>query len=253
MALSGVMTLSTYPLFASARKWTSARFEVAHSHRVFPETSTEGSYIASRLLLQSLARATNRTPLLNCAIAEEDAGKKEVFAPPLKCRVQYPSSPVIAYAPLPDYAPPYWTEAKACGEVDSGEPGCRPPTWLSVITRNGTYPLAALNDDTLPRRIPTVQPGAGASTDPPARLQDSDGNLRKPGIPRAMKLLLIALCGWALFHGLCCRLASFTAKPAFRAYFATAGARHMFLVLIGSYLSKHKRRYSPDGAVAYSP
>jgi hypothetical protein len=44
------------------------------------------------------------------------------------------------------------------------------------------------------------------------------------------------LCGLALFHFLCCRFASFTAKPAFRAHFATAGLRHTVLVLIGSYL-----------------
>jgi hypothetical protein len=34
---------------------------------------------------------------------------------------------------------------------------------------------------------------------------------------------------------MCCQFASFTAKPAFRAHFATAGRRHTALVLFGSY------------------
>jgi hypothetical protein len=49
-------------------------------------------------------------------------------------------------------------------------------------------------------------------------------------------MALVVLCGLAVFHLLCCWFASFTAKPAFRAHFATAGRRHAGLVLIGSYL-----------------
>ena len=235
MALSGVMTLSTYPLFSSAREWTAVRPEEAHSHRVFPENTTEGNYIASRLLLQSLARATNRKPLLSCEIVGEDATRREVFVPPLRCEVEYGAKKVNpVYAPLPDYAPPYWTEPKPCDESNSLDLSCRPATWLSVITRNGVFPLAALNENTLRSARGAVS--EKASTDAPARPPNSALDLRKPGMPRSMKVLLIAICGWVLFHGLCCRLASFTAKPAFRAYFASASARHMFLVLIGSYL-----------------
>jgi hypothetical protein len=221
MALSGVMTLSTYPLFSRARDWTALPPHDAHSHRVFPENSTQGTYIASRLLLQSLARDTCRRPALSCEFSDKDIANtddKEVFAPALICQ----PNPGKPYAPLPDYSPPYWTESQPC---DSKSPGlrCRPATWLSVITKNGTWPLAALNDRTLP------PPGTAPSTEH-GRTEGWQG------VPRSMKLLLIGLCGFALFHVLCCGFASFTAKPAFRAHFATAGPRHTGLVLIGSYL-----------------
>jgi hypothetical protein len=223
MALSGVMTLSTYPLFSRAREWTALPPYEAHSHRVFPENSTEGTYIASRLLLQSMARASCSRPALSCDFSDKDLPDKdlpnkdkEVFVPPVVC----PANPGKPYAPLPDYSPPYWTEEKPC---DSSSPGfrCRPATWLSVITKNGTWPLAILNGHTL---------------SPHAEGRSSSGHSSFPGLPRSMKVLLISLCGLAVFHALCCRFASFTAKPAFRAHFATAGRRHTGLVLIGSFL-----------------
>ena len=220
MALSGVMTLSTYPMFSWAREWTAIPPYDTHSHRVFPENSTEGTYIASRLLLQTLVRAHHQKPALSCELADKGLPNQEqkMFAPPLHCEANSKT-----YAPLPDYAPPFWTEANAC--ISSGQ-DCRPAMWLSVITRNGTWPLAALNDRTL-------QPGATGSTD-----QDTGSaeHQRWPRTPRTTKMLLVGLCGLAVFQFLSCWFASFTAKPAFRAHFATAGRRHMGLVLIGSYL-----------------
>jgi len=214
MALTGVMTLSTYPLFSWAREWSVLAQGDAHSHRVFPENSTEGTYIASRLLLQTLARASGETPDLDCEFSES----KEIFVPPLQCQ---PKS--VTYAPLPDYAPPFWMKDKDC---DADAAKCRPSTWLSVITRNGTWPLAVLNEHTINRDVTL------------ANLQDSgsDEDPNWPAIPRTTKVLLVALCCLAVFHFLCCRFASFTAKPAFRAHFATADPHHPWLVLIGSYL-----------------
>ena len=233
MALSGVMTLSTYPLFSVARDWTALPPYDAHSHRVFPENSTEGTYIASRLLLQTMARASCRMPALSCDFSDKELPDKdkEVFAPSLLCQADAGKP----YAPLPDYAPPYWTESEPC-KPDSPGLRCRPATWLSVITRNGTWPLAALNDHTLP-----PDPMAGSSvgswgSEGAAQNGSSSGPERWPGIPRSTKLFLVALCGFALFHALCCRFASFTAKPAFRAHFASARRRHTGLVLIGSYV-----------------
>lgn len=223
MALSGVMTLSTYPLFSWAREWTSLPPYDAHSHRVFPENSTEGTYVASRLLLQSLARANHEAPPLNCGIGDE-----EIFAPPLLCQANSKT-----YAPLPDYSPPYWTESEPC-KSDSPGLRCRPATWLSVITRNGTWPLAALNEHTLrrPGDAPTVE-----NTAPEAQPQDlSSSGHRSLAITRSTNVFLTLLCAFALFHAACCQFASFTAKPAFRAHFATASRRHTGLVLIGSYL-----------------
>jgi hypothetical protein len=245
MALTGVMTLSTYPLFAWAREWTALPFPDVNSHRVFPENFTEGTYIASRLLLQTLARENNEKPLLSCDFADKGfpAKDQEVFAPALRCQIHSFESekPVAAgkppkkdnsattatlapFAPLPDYAPPYWTEPSACGPDAKGLT-CRPPMWLSVITRNGTLPLAALNGRTLSK-------GAAGTDQQPA---DSAEHLYWP-TPRSTRVFLIALGALAVFHFLCCLYPSFTAKPAFRAHFATPGRRHTGLVLIGSFL-----------------
>jgi hypothetical protein len=224
MALSGVMTLSTYPLFSWARDWTALSTDNSHSHRVFPENSSEGTYIASRLLLQSLARADHRAPALSCEPSNAD-----VFVPPLRCQPKEQAG----YVPLPDYAPPFWTDSNACDASSSGT-SCRPATWLSVITRNGTWPLAALNDRTLQPRSaePPFRPSAAFHQQPPNPSQPS----RWHPPSRSIRILLIGLCALALFHSLCCGFASFTAKPAFRAHFASAGRRHTGLVLIGSYL-----------------
>ncbi len=223
MALDGVMTLSTYPLFSWARDWTALPLNDEHSHRVFPENSTEGTYIASRLLLQSLARSSCRMPALSCDFRDKGLPDKdkEVFAPSLLCQADS-SKP---YAPLPDYAPPYWTESEPC-KSDSPGLRCKPAVWLSVITRNGTWPLATLNDRTLDH----------GDRDGQAQKTNSAGHRRWPGTPRSTKILLIALCGFAIFHAMCGGFASFTAKPAFRAHFASGGQRHAWLVLIGSYL-----------------
>jgi len=222
MALSGVMTLSTYPLFAWAREWTALPPNKTHSHRVFPENSTEGTYIASRMLLQNLARANGQTPLLSCEFADKHLPppEQEIFAPALRCQATS-----NMYAPLPDYSPPFWTEDDACKSNATGMT-CRPAMWLSVITKHGVWPLAALNDRTLLSRTTESSPTGMETSEHP----------NWPGIPRTTRMLLVVLCGLAVFHLLCCRFASFTAKPAFRAHFATAGRRHTGLVLIGSYL-----------------
>jgi hypothetical protein len=233
MALSGVMTLSTYPLFSWAREWTAIPPYDVHSHRVFPEHSTQGTYIASRLLFQTLARANGLKPNLSCSFADN-----EVFVPPVHCEVNLLKKntlPITSksdstvnyapYAPLPDYAPPFWTDANI-GDRSCVGPTYRPGTWLSVITRHGTWPLAMLNDHTL-------NPSATGTIQPPDELP---GHPRWPGIPRSTKIFSAVLCCLAVFHFLCCRFASFTAKPAFRAHFATACKRHAELVWIGSYL-----------------
>ena len=57
-----------------------------------------------------------------------------------------------------------------------------------------------------------------------------------PSMPLSMKLFLVLLVGFSLFHAGCCWSASFTAKPAFLAHFATYRGRHRVLILMGSFL-----------------
>jgi len=219
------MTLSTYPMFSRAREWTAFPFPGPHSHRSFPENSTEGTYIASRLLLQTLARTNGRTPQLSCEFADQELAlqNQQIFAPPLRCEPKSPRT--LAF--LPDYAPPFWTDPHAC-ELTSQDRSCRPAMWLSVITRNGTSPLAALNERTLSKSNSNL--GISMQT------ADAAEHDRAPRISRSAKLLWVTLCSLAVFHFLCCWFASFTAKPAFRAQFASADDRNTWLVLIGSYV-----------------
>jgi hypothetical protein len=223
MALGGVMTLSTYPLFPWGRDWTALPPYTSHSHRVFPENSTEGTYIASRLLLQSLSKEAAREQSFTCKIIDD-----QVFVPSLKCGPPSDKS----YVAFPDYAPPYWTEPAPC-EATPPCDSCKPATWLSVITRSGVWPLAALNDHTLPPQASANPCLRQSEPGPPPSPADHS---RWPPMPRSVKLLLISLCGLALFHACCCGFASFTAKPAFRTYFATSHLQHQVLVLIGSCL-----------------
>jgi hypothetical protein len=242
LALTGVMTLSTYPLFPWEREWTARASAPTHSHRVFPENSTEGTYIASRLLLHS--PGLDRDPVTpGCTLSEDvqnaDAQRAEAqrthkkdvppltepFLPSILCPPVENESE-RSYVPIPDYAPPSWT-----GECSSSM-ACKPATWLSVITRGRSWPLAALNEQSLQR---TAAPSAwrvlrGLLTSSSAVLSEP------PPTPLSMKLFLISLCGLTLFHAWCCRFASFTAKPAFRAHFATHDWRHRVLILLGSFL-----------------
>jgi hypothetical protein len=48
--LSGAMTLSTYPLFPLARDWTEPQ-SLPAADRTFSSDTTEGTYVAFRLLL----------------------------------------------------------------------------------------------------------------------------------------------------------------------------------------------------------
>src|SRR6202451_2917487 len=214
LELTGAMTLSTYPLFPWERVWT-ARGPFS-SHRVSPEATTEGTYIASRLLLQSPMFSEAR----GCTLRGD-----EVFLPSLSCQK-------ALSVPIPDYAPPFWTEAVACKAGESNE-SCKPATWSSVITKKGSWPLAALNDDTLSL---ARQDKSTCQTPPHSQKSVKPPDWRWPLMPLSMELFLVLLVGFSFFHLWCCEFASFTAKPAFRAHFATYNGRHRALILMGSFL-----------------
>lgn len=230
LQLSGAMTLSTYPLFPIEREWTARNPRLHPSHRVFPENSTEGTYIAARLLLRSLLSGDPKGQKIpsdaqarkGCQISS-DAGD-EVFVPAISCDLND-----TAYVPIPDYAPPFWTEPAPCNAGGPRE-ACQPATWLSVITNHGSWPLAAINNDTL--RKPDPNRKKETSAPQTAKASEYEGE----PIPLSMKLFLVALLGFSLFHAWCCHYPSLTAKPAFRAHFATDNAYHRELIFAGSFL-----------------
>lgn len=235
--LNGVMTLTTYPLLTWEQDWTlgstSGRF---HSHRVFANDAVEGTYVAARFLL----RDPYVTPL----------GTDLSYFIPENCGVK-----------VPDYAPPFWITAPSTG-------GCPiPPTWLSVLGNGGFWPVAVLDYPTCigcenPPGIPELGEGETIS----GRLRHSvtsifssiaflvganprDGSVasgRKAwlSMPLSMKLLMLAVLFWAVFHALCCSRASITVKPAHRAYFVRPSYNQVRpLTESDAYLQRHQNRY----------
>ena len=103
-----------------------------------------------------------------------------------------------------------------------------PATWLSVIGVNRFWPLASLTSETphtLDVRWTATKLAEGRKDDPGER----------PETPVGMKLFFFALAGFSAFHAWCCWSGSYTAKPVFRAHFASTGDEdHRWLVFGGS-------------------
>jgi hypothetical protein len=248
--LSGTMTLSTYPFFPLGRDWTEHQ-SLPASDRTFATDTSEGTYIAFRLLLNQQRMTTGKWDTNRCHVVEE-SHPGNIFLPPVVCG----NDPAIV--PIPDYSPPFWTLANQCGEMqletgnkDEDCPYSGPATWLSVVGANRFWPLATLTDCT-PESDPAARGnepaegrenslnGCSARSDPaPKGTRRGDGRENDPGelpeMPVGMKMFLFALAGIALFHAWCCWSGSYTAKPAFLAHFASTGDwPHTLLVFSAS-------------------
>jgi len=224
--MGGTMSLSTYPLLEREREWVKGA-DSSPSQRLFNSDSSEGTYIAFRLLLHTQALSD---PNLDSA---ED-----------KCRLQLdkkqfdPLATTIAGSlprlrpgckppvPIPDYGMPSWMIPERCAhdETDSNcETYWRPATWLTVLGRDGYWAIAAINEKTIDHKRPDRDP-----------IEGKDG----PEMPLSLKLWLIFLAGFVGFHLWCCWKASFTAKPSFRTHFANPGQwRHRVLVFLGGWFA----------------
>jgi len=235
--LSGTMTLSTYPLFPLERDWTEHQSLTA-ADRVFSADTTEGTYVAFRLLLNDKSLNSGNLDPARCHVIDKDKdGNKDkddrdtgLFLPPISCTKD---------PPIPDYSPPFWTLSDQCGErkgASTGEqcsyPG--PATWLSVIGVNRFWPMASLTERTPEPRLDTARLSVDLPTSERATERETEPGGR-PEMPLGMKVFLLILVGFSVFHAWCCWSGSFTAKPAFRAHFASTGERrHIFLVFSGS-------------------
>ena len=229
--LSGVMTLATYPLFPLERDWTEHQSLVA-ADRVFGSDTAEGTYVAFRLLLNNGRLNDGKQVTDRCQVLEEDGVKNEetIFVPSIACAVD---------PPIPDYSAPFWTLLNQCGEfkipntanVQNTGKNCSypgPATWLSVIGVNRFWPIASLTEET-PVAVTVIPKPIDRAED---RENDPGG---RPEMPLGMKVFLLILIGFSSFHALCCWFGSYTAKPAFRAHFASTGEwRHTTLVFAAS-------------------
>ncbi len=119
----GVEALTTFPLLPRGQDWTRRTNNVArHAHRVFGSDTMEGTYLATRFLITDL-----------------DPSKPPGFIDPMK-------------ADIADYRAPFWEQKS----TDTAAPS----TWLSVIGRDGYWPVAVLTDplSTLASPDPTAEP-----------------------------------------------------------------------------------------------
>jgi hypothetical protein len=226
--MAGTLSISTYPLLERQGQWlASQQTGSTPDHRSFISDFSEATYVALRLLLHSatlnqVAKGEKESPLAHLDTYELSSGERGDPPSPLAAggslpmikRGRKPGTPVA------DYGLPLW-EAKSSCSVDSDKPDCQasfsPPTWISVIGRDGFWAIASLNEDTM-----------RGDTQYTAEKKELE-------IPASMKVALILLAIFAGFHLWCCAKASFTAKPAFRTHFANPGDnRHIVLIFLGS-------------------
>jgi hypothetical protein len=105
----GVEALTPFPLLPRGQDWTRNTSNSArHAHRVFGSDTMEGTYLATRFL-----------------ITDQDPSKQPNYIDPMK-------------ADIADYMAPFW-ERNPTGPA-------APSTWLSVIGRDGYWPVAVLTE-----------------------------------------------------------------------------------------------------------
>jgi hypothetical protein len=197
-AMGGTMSLSTYPLLEREREWIG-RSALSPGQRLFISDTSEGTYIALRLLLHTRALSENPDAIDSCDLPPATS----LSLPPLPedCNRQLQRERKL---PIPDYGTPSWMIPREC-QKHRNQRECdaywKPPTWLTVMGRDGFWAVAAMNEQTTQARRPKDGP------------YDSD-------IPISLEILLVFLAGFGSFHMWCCWRASFTAKPSFRTHFA---------------------------------
>jgi hypothetical protein len=209
--MGGMMSLSTYPLLSREQEWIHGNV----APRLFNSDASEGTYIAMRMLLRTPTLRQEPPAESNKPCLAMASGSVPVATVSPDCSEDAPTVDET----IPDYGNPQWMVPVGC-KAGAGSSQCdayhRPAIWVSVIARDGYWPVAALN-------------GIRFSAD----VSDAD---RYPfNIPLSFKLGLLLMGIFCSFHLWCCSKASFTAKPAFRAHFAgPQGLRHTVLLSLGS-------------------
>jgi len=232
--MGGTMSLSTYPLLERERGWVDGTAS-SPAQRLFNSDSSEGTYIALRLLLHTpaLREDPNAQTADSCTLTR-DTGQFAALTypnppgslPPLPPDCNSQLQQQQRKLPIPDYGIPSWMIPKEC-KNDENESNCdadwRPATWLTVLGRDGYWAISAMNEQTITCKRPDRHP-----------IDGKDG----PEIPLSIKLWLVFLAAFVCFHMWCCWKASFTAKPSFRTHFANPGRwRHRVLIFLGGWFA----------------
>lgn len=228
--MSGAMSLSTYPLIEPGRDWIDGTAS-SSGQRLFNSDTSEGTYIALRLLLHTpaLGKDPSTEGSTDACRLSSNTGQFDPIAypssaslPPLPADCNHWLQDEKHLPPIPDYGMPSWMIPTDKCPAGSTDPNCdafrRPATWLTVLGRDGYKPIAALNGNTITSKVADRGPIGRAGF----------------GMPLILKLFLIFLGIFIAFHAWCCSKASFTAKPSFRTHFVDPGEkRHTVLIFLG--------------------
>jgi len=222
------MTLSTYPALPEIEDWTkpnplpatmprstpapstpdtpvtpdpprSLDADLSHSHHIFTQSSTEGTYVALRFLLQR-----------SIAGSPKPEEPSHDFLPQ-NCNFR------IDGFYVPNYSAPFWLP-------DVYRQSCHSPVlWISVLGTDRLWPVASLEGEITPPSyslatlLHPLQSITGQFLRRPSLY--SLNSYRLPYVPLSMNVCLFAVLAWALFHLSCCIRPSITVKPDHRTYF----------------------------------
>ena len=219
VGLTGVMTLSNYPLIATEQDWTSPN-TTPHAHRAFTNSEAEGTYVATRVML-------------GAATSEDDA----LFVPEV-CQTIGPSE-------IRDYSDPFWISSWTSAQEQKVFCG-RPPTWIAVLGRGGYWPVANMGIRETKcwrcEHIFGIVKSVFFLRILRGRDQGDDLIPRGLPIPSSLTITLVILSLWSFFHLWCCSNPTITLKPGFFAHFARApfsaprAKVHLTLMVAGSAL-----------------
>jgi hypothetical protein len=195
----GVEALTTFPLLPRGQDWTRGTYPAArHAHRVFGNDLMEGTYLAMRFLITDPPADHSDPPLY--------LHKKDIQ----------------------DYREPF-------GAPEPNEP-VKPPTWLSVVGRDGYWPVAVLTKPYTPPPAGPISTVATVILPSPPVGGDPAGNtaLSKLSLSPAWKFC----CGLAVFAVCLHFYASFFGRlrenqGMFIQFAPLPGKRQFFLIGIG--------------------
>ncbi len=252
----GTMALTNYPLLPFLQDWTRVSEDttpagngdpaprLGHAHRVFPAKDSEGAYIAMRVLLnrtESFGQTASPMPAANSQAPAASEGA------PLEVE-KFEEN-------IPEAADPFWLHhGKTWGGGESlrADENMRADTWLTVIGRDGYWPVAMLNEELTPSVVNT-KPGVSnvdrlnsekhpkddLPSAPPSTLAEmSTGNARAyylPGqsawAPLSWRVFVVVVLILAFWHTAgCSNIRGLSSVYLFNAFRPRATPSHQILL-----------------------
>jgi hypothetical protein len=139
----GTMALTNFPLMPRGPHWSRLFTDSAvaiHGHRVFSSNTSEGLYLGARFLMNTGESPEPKGQTVFQPIAQGEHFKELPFK-----------------ETIPDFADPYWLQSGKSSPLVMHR-----NTWLTVLGRDGYWPIAVLNDDQTEKHQPPPPPNTEA-------------------------------------------------------------------------------------------